>query len=420
MANKTLTTQIILRNGTTDEWKASTKILKLGEVGIDTTKNEIRIGDGEHTWKDLKIAGADQAAIQALIDQAEDKVTVVQAGDGTIDEALATIAAPSQGDMAIIEQKFGDVLKADGTRTSRTAYSYDGEKWCAMDGNYNAENVYFDSDLIYTAPIGVKTVPASGSGTISAAGKNVKEVLASILAKEKNPDKTNPAVSFNTQDGFGTYEIGTKKNLSYTASLSAGSYTYGPATGIAAQSWSVSCTGIADAKTSATGTFENVVAEATAKTITATATYNEGAVPNTNLGNKYPAGKIAAGSASKTSKEFVGVRYMFWGPMTTDEALNSAGIRGLAHNKAAGTGDLAQFSAGAGAKKVIVAVPSGRKITKVIMPSALNADVTALFVKQSTTVPVEGANGYTAAAYDVYIYQPASIDAGETYIVTIG
>lgn len=127
MANKTLTTQIILRNGTSSEWEASTKILKLGEVGIDTTKNEIRIGDGEHTWKNLKIAGADQAAIQALIDQAEDKVTVVPAGDGTIDEALATITSPSQGDMAIIEQKFGDVLKADGTRTSRTAYSYDGK-----------------------------------------------------------------------------------------------------------------------------------------------------------------------------------------------------------------------------------------------------------------------------------------------------
>lgn len=38
MAGKTLTTQIILRNGTTTEWEASTKVLKLGEVGIDTTK----------------------------------------------------------------------------------------------------------------------------------------------------------------------------------------------------------------------------------------------------------------------------------------------------------------------------------------------------------------------------------------------
>ena len=419
MATKTLSTQIILRNGTTTEWEASTKILKLGEVGIDTTKNEIRIGDGEHTWKDLKIAGADQAAIQALIDQAEDKVTVVPAGDGTIDEALATIAAPSQGDMAIVEQKFGDVAKADGTRTSRTAYVYDGENWCAMDGNYNAENVYFSDDLTYTAAIGVLPKP-SGSAKLAAKGKSVKEVLASVLAKEEYPSKTNPAVSFNSLGGLGTYEIGTKKNLSYTASLSAGSYTYGPKTGIAAQSWSVSCTGIADAKTSATGVFENVVAEATPKTITATATYNEGAVPKTNLGNNYPDGKIAAGSASKTSNQFVGVRYMFWGPVTTDIELNSANIRALAHKKDVGTGALDTFGAGAGAKKVIVAVPADRKISKVLMPSALNADVTALFVKQSTTISVEGANGYAGAAYNVYVYQPASIDAGETYSVTIG
>lgn len=415
MAEKTLTTQIILRNGTTDEWKASTKVLKLGEVGIDTTKNEIRIGDGEHTWKDLKIAGADQAAIQALIDKAEDKVSVlVVEGNETDTEMLATVINPAQGDMAIVERAVAT------NANSYTAYVYDGKKWCAMDGNYNAENVYFDSDLTYTAPIGVMTVPASGSGTISAAGKNIKEVLTSILSEKKYPNKTNPAVSFSTQEGFGTYEIGTEKNLSYTANLSAGSYTYGPATGITAQSWSVSCTGVADAKTSATGVFENVVAEAAPKTITATATYNEGAVPKTNLGDDYPDGKITAGSASKTSKELVGVRYMFWGPVTTDIELNSANIRALAHKIAVGTGALGTFGAGAGAKKVIVAVPADKKVTKVIMPSALNADVTALFVKQSTTVSVEGANGYAGAAYNVYVYQPASIDAGETYTVTIG
>ena len=191
MANKTLTTQIILRNGTTTEWEASTKILKLGEVGIDTTKNEIRIGDGEHTWKDLKIAGADQKAIQALIDKAEDKVSVLLVeGNETDTEKLATIANPAQGDMAIVER----AVTTDSKVNSHTAYAYDGEKWCAMDGNYNAENVYFDSDLTYTAPIGVMTVPSSGAGTISAAGKNVKEVLASILAKEKNPDKTYPLI----------------------------------------------------------------------------------------------------------------------------------------------------------------------------------------------------------------------------------
>lgn len=417
MANKTLTTQIILRNGTTSEWEASTKILKLGEVGIDTTKNEIRIGDGEHTWKDLKIAGADQAAIQALIDQAEDKVTVVQAGDGTIDEALATIATPSQGDMAIVEQKFGDVAKADGTRTSRTAYSYDGAKWCAMDGNYNAENVYFDSDLTYTAPIGVMTVPSSGAGKISAAGKNVKQVLASILAKEKNPVTTQPSASV-TLKGGGTVEVGTHKNISYTASLSAGSYTYGPDTGVVAGTVTASFDG--QTKDGATGAFDNVVATETPKTLSVSITHNEGAVPKTNLGNPYADGKIAAGTKTATaSQTLVGVRHMFYGPMTTDAELNSENIRKLRHEEASRK-TIGTFGAGAGAVKVVVAVPANMKVTKVLMPSAMNADATASFVKQAGSVQVEGAEGFTAAAYNVWVYQPASIDSTETYAVTIG
>lgn len=413
---KTLSTQIILRNGTTSEWEASTKILKKGEVGIDTTKNEIRIGDGEHTWKDLKIAGADQAAIQALIDQAEDKVTVVQAGDGTIDEALATIATPSQGDMAIIEQKFGDVARADGSRTSRTAYSYDGKKWCAMDGNYNAENVYFDGDLTYTAPIGVMTVPSSGAGTISAAGKNVKEVLASILAEEKNPVTTQPSASV-TLSGGGTVEVGTHRNISYTASLSAGSYTYGPDTGVVAGTVTASFDG--KTKTGATGTFENVVADGT-KRLSVSITYNEGTVPKTNLGNPYAEGKIAAGTKNATaSQTFVGVRHMFYGPMTTDAELNSENIRKLKHEEASRK-TIGTFGAGAGAVKVVVAVPASMNVTKVLMPSAMNADATASFIKQAGSIQVEGAEGFTAAAYNVWVYQPASIDKTETYAVTIG
>lgn len=416
MANKTLTTQIILRNGTTTEWEASTKILKLGEVGIDTTKNEIRIGDGTHTWKDLKIAGADQAAIQALIDQAEDKVTVVPAGDGTIDEALTTIAAPSQGDMAIVEQKFGDVAKADGTRTSRTAYSYDGEKWCAMDGNYNAKNVYFDDDFTYTNAIGAIGAPSGGSGKLAASGKSVEEFMATILAKEANPKTTPPAASV-TLSGGGTFEVGTHKNISYTASLSAGSYTYGPATGVVAGTVTASFDG--QTKNGATGTFENVVADGT-KRLSVSITHNEGAVPKTNLGNPYADGKITAGTKTATATQtLVGVRHMFYGPMTTDAELNSENIRKLTHSEAK-TGTISTFGAGKGAKKVVVAVPAGMNVTKVLMPSAMNADATANFVKQAGSVQVEGAEGFTAAAYNVWVYKPASIDSSETYAVTIG
>lgn len=415
MAGNTLKTRIQLRNDEAATWVEKNPVLLKGEMGIEVDTGKIKIGDGTKAWNELNYSGVDENAIKSIINSNRDKVSILTLTEGKTDaDMLATIATPVQGDMAVVENTF-----VEG-KTSRTAYFYDGAKWAAFDGNYRADNVYFDDDITYTVAIGTLAKP-SGSAKFAAKGKNVEQVLSSLMAQEVNPSKSNPAVSFSTQDGFGTFEIGTKKNLTYTAALSAGSYTYGPATGITAQTWEVSCTGVSGTKSTATGTFENVIAEATAKKITAKATYNEGAIPVTNLGNPYPASKITAGSASKDSGELKGVRYMFWGPMTeADMSLNSANIRALAHKDAAGAKTLGTFGAGAGAKKVIVAVPAGRKIAKVLMPSALNADVTALFAKQDTQVDVEGANGYTAVKYDVYVYQPASIDAGETYAVTIG
>lgn len=378
---------------------------KAGEPVYESDTRKLKIGDGVTPLSELKYFGGDSA-----------KNFDVTPNSGEEDVAAITRVVGSTeihtGDTAIVKRVIS------GDKTSYTAYVYDSE-WKAMDGNYRADNVYFDDDITYTVAIGTLAKP-SGSAKFSAKGKNVEQVLSSLMAQEANPTKSNPAVSFSSTGGLGTFEIGTTKNLTYTAALSAGGYTYGPATGITAQTWEVSCTGVTDKKSAATGTFENVVAEATAKKITAKATYNDGAIPVTNLGNQYPAGQIKAGSASRDSGNLIGVRYMFWGPMTSDADINSAVVRALKNNKATSTGTLATFGAGAGAVKVVVAVPSDHKITKVLMPSALNADVTALFVKQSATVQVKGANDYAAAAYNVYVYQPASIDAGETYAVTIG
>lgn len=407
MPDKIINTRIQVLNDTAEALAAQgTAVPKAGEIVYENDTRKMKIGDGTTSYADLKYFGGDSAKHFDVVANAdeEDVAAILRvAGDAEI----------HTGDTAIVKRTIIN------DKITHTAYVYNGTNWAACDGNYRADNVYFDDDITYTVAIGTLAKP-SGSAKFAAKGKNVEQVLSTLMAQEQNPSKSNPAVSFSAQGGFGTFEIGTTKNLTYTAALSAGSYTYGPATGITAQSWEVSCTGVTDKKTAATGTFENIVAEAAAKKITAKATYNEGAIPKTNLGNPYPAGKIAAGSASKDSNVLQGVRYMFWGPMTTDAAIDSTVVRALAHNKATSTGGLGTFGAGAGAKKVVVAVPSDRKITKVLMPSALNADVTALFVKQSTTVPVNGANGYTAAAYNIYVYQPASIDAGETYAVTIG
>lgn len=404
MPEKIINSRLQFLNDTADALAAQgAAIPKAGEPVYENDTRKLKIGDGVTPLSDLKYFGGDSA-----------KNFDVVPNDGEADvTAIARVVGDAEvhtGDTAIVKR----VIAND--KTSYTAYVYDSE-WKAMDGNYRADNVYFDDDITYTVAIGTLSKP-SGSAKFSAKGKSVEQVLSGLMAQEANPTKSNPAVSFSSTGGLGTFEIGTTKNLTYTAALSAGGYTYGPATGITAQTWEVTCNG--ETKTTATGTFEGVVAEATAKKITAKATYNDGAIPVTNLGNQYPAGQIKAGTASKDSGTLVGVRYMFWGPMTTDSTIDSAVVRALKNNKATGTGTLSTFGAGAGAVKVVVAVPSDRKITKVLMPSALNADVTALFVKQGATVQVKGANDYAAAAYNVYVYQPASIDAGETYAVTIG
>ena len=413
MATKTLNTKIQLRNGTAAEWTAKNPVLLKGEMGIETDTHKIKVGDGSTQWSKLAYCGADTNDILNVINANRDSCTVIELAEGeTTADKLSTIENPKKGDIAVIIDGIA------GEAKSYTSYVYDGEKFAAMDGNYRADNVYFDDDITYTVAIGTLAKP-SGSAKFAAKGKNVEQVLSSLMAQEANPTKSNPAVSFSAQGGFGTFEIGTKKNLTYTAALSAGSYTYGPATGITAQTWEVSCTGVTGTKSTANGTFEDVVAEASAKKITAKATYNEGAIPVTNLGNPYPTGKIAAGSASKDSNTLVGVRHMFYGALTEDTALTSSVIRGLNH-EAAAKKTITTFGAGSGAKKVVIACPAGYNVTKVLMPSAMNADATASFVKQSATVNVEGAEGYTAVAYNVWVYQPASIDSTETYAVTIG
>ena len=403
MPEKIINSRLQFLNDTAEALAAQgTAIPKAGEPVYESDTSKLKIGDGVTTLADLKYFGGDSAQhFDVVPNDGEEDVAAIARVVG--DAELHT------GDTAIVKRVIS------GDKTSYTAYVHDTE-WKAMDGNYRADNVYFDDDITYTVAIGTLAKP-SGSAKFAAKGKNVEQVLSSLMAQEANPSKSNPAVSFSSTGGLGTFEIGTKKNLTYTATLSAGGYTYGPATGITAQTWEVTCNG--ETKDTATGTFENVVAEATAKKITAKATYNDGAIPVTNLGNAYPDGQIKAGTASKDSGNLVGVRHMFYGPLTSDATLDSATIRSLSH-EAAAKKTITTFGAGSGAKKVVIACPAGYDVTKVLMPSAMSADATASFVKQAGTVNVEGAEGYATAAYSIWVYQPASIDSTETYAVTIG
>lgn len=52
---------VILKRATADEWTTHDPILAHREVGIDTTREAIRIGDGERSWSELQDATPEEA-----------------------------------------------------------------------------------------------------------------------------------------------------------------------------------------------------------------------------------------------------------------------------------------------------------------------------------------------------------------------
>lgn len=418
MSEKTLNVKLLLRNGLSAEWEASSRILGKGELAWASDTGEFKIGDGEHAWKDITRIYKDFESVQSAINTAvaglsKTNVTVLDVGRG-VDHQKHLPTGAAKGDIAIVREVIS------GDKKEYTAYVYTGSAWAAMDGNYDAENVYFAEDLTYTAAIGVLTVPSSGSATINAAGKNVKEVLSSILAKAQDPDVTQPSVSI-ALTGAGAKEVGSEFTPAYSVSFNKGSYQYGPDTGITA-TYAVSDTDSHTA-TTATGSFAKfTVGDSTNYKVSVTATHTEGAIPKNNLGSEAPSKKIAAGTKSATSGAVTSYRNSFWGGVKSKEGTpTSAIIRGLAGKKngAISAGNTGDAQENVGDMRVIIAVPAERTITSIKDVNGLNAEAFSAFTH--ITVDVEGANGYEAKSYNVYYKDNANAcDKANKWHFTVG
>lgn len=405
MATKTLSTRIVMRNDTAENWTTKNPVLLKGEFGVETDTNKFKIGDGNKAWADLDYAGADEAAIENIIAQNRDslykytRTDASQSDDAAIAAALGSNTAV-QGDIVVI------TTTVEGNAYEQSAFMYDGTQWAAMTGNVGADKVILQDDIVmagnYTQ-VGNMTKTQNGTATFATKGKSVSDALTEIFSKRLQPGTpTAPAVTLT----FGqakAYEVGSTVTPTYSASLSAGSYTYGPATGITATSWEVTDTA-GNSATTASGSFaEVVVADGTNYKITAKATYGEGAVAKDNLGSdSSPVIKIAAGSATKTSGAITGYRNTFYGSVTEKAELTSTIIRGLTKsNKALANGNSFTVSIPVGAKRVIFAYPATlRDVSSVKDVNGLNAEIKSAFTK--TTLTVAGAGADAGIEYKVY------------------
>lgn len=223
----------------------------------------------------------------------------------------------------------------------------------------------------------------------------------------------------------GAVEVGTTINPYYVASLSAGSYTYGPATGITASSYAVSSTGrktvdgatadtVEDSATTSIGSFNSfVVDDDTSYKLSVSIPHEAGAIAQDNLGGESnPKVQIAAGTKTANSGTVSGYRAWFCGykngtnALADAAAITGAQVRALgnaANGSWVSSMDVAQM------KQMFFAAPAGKGYKPVIKDASTTAPQTVL---GPVTVSVEGANGFSAIDYDVWYVANASAASG--------
>lgn len=420
---KYLNTIIVLRNDNTTAWENSSYKLLKGEIGLeilDSGKVKMKIGvDGAKTWAELPYFGGEEAHVYQVssLTELESKTDMVAGDIGIVKELIAN-------------EKY-----------QHTAYVYDGANWAAMDGNYSAANVYLKENIVLAGDYGkdsrndkITSIGNLRIGDTIAAGTSLQSLFMDMLSQRLQPSSTptQPAASITLYtDGStkkvtaGTVEVGTTINPYYVASLSAGSYTYGPTTGIAATSYAVNSTGrttvdgataatVEDSATTASGAFSSfVVDDDTSYKLSVSIPHNAGAIAQDNLGGESnPKVQIPAGTKTANSGTVSGYRAWFCGYKNGTNALADATaitgdqIRKLGNSA---NGSWKSSMNVAQMQQMFFAAPAGKGYKPAVADSKTTAPQT---VEGPITVSVEGANGFDAIDYDVWYVANASAASG--------
>ena len=451
---KTMNVRFQQKIDTAANWEASEIELLAGEIAIESDTGKFKFGVGGKKYRDLDYAGIDQAQLDATNDNYYE-VLPGSTVEGVY-KSLSDIPNPKKGDIAVVKEIIGEI----STASTMTAYMYDGEKWCALDGNYDASNVYFSNDFTLAGSYTAVGNIALNDKTLSAKGKSLEQVIQSIFTKELYPTKDLPTITLSgDKDDKG--EVGTSYSLpTVKVTVSdVGSYTYGPETGIVFEAGNLTIAecaegGVASATNKKTNT-SNATANSTISltagegkgniytdsvisyTFDAVGTYTQGAMPVTNLGNDYPSERIEAGTANCTARTIkrTGWRNYWYGFISTTDYSKITRITdstnanynkvtdGTKYLTAGGAAisnqTLPTITAADGDKMPVVLFPTSakKKVASATMPSSMNTSVT--FTKLGT-VNIAGANNASAVSYDVWGYSATSMPVGADFSIVIG
>lgn len=407
---KTLNTRLLIKNDTTEGWESSTLVLLKGELALDNQTLKMKMGDGVHTWKELPNYFNDQT--------------------NTFQDNITTNG-----------KNVGDVAVVTGENNVKTAYVWNGTQWAAMDGNYNADNIIFDEDITlagdYTQ-VGNITKGKTEAKTLSAAGKSLSSVLASIFTKTLYPSAVTPAVSM-TLTNAGSYEVGTSITPAFKVTFDPKTYTYGSTTNKtdgsttgSAPDGAATITDSGNASVSVTMNGNSGTANGTAFTVidntsyygsSVSLKYTAGYTPVNNLDqgpDEDSEGKatlenvqVKAGTATNgtdTSK-ITGFRYSFKYAGSTTGTIDDAWIRTNVRPTTANCVKnyvIGSIAVAEGSHRVMFAVPGTSKTLKTVIDvDGMGLDIKDKFIK--TTVSVSGkTEGANTTTYTVWCYDDTS------------
>ena len=354
-----INTIIVLRNDSTTAWESSSYVMARGELGVGYLERE-----------------------------GKDTVVIVKTGDGT--------------------NAWKDLPQVEGV---------------------------FEEDLTLTYDFG-RHKTSNGFVEVEAKGMTTSEWLLDALSEVKEPSIAQPTIGA-TASIVGGGELGAYvTGVNWYGSYTDGSYQYGSttnanstATGLDANDVTWAITNSIDGQSATTedgsftftsGSYPQINTESSKTYVTVTAKYTldatDARTPLNNVG-KATGGKIESITTQKSisaEAKATGYRKPFWAVLTTPFAetkndagavtaiaLTSADVRGFSGKGTATKGLPTTLAVPEGSRQVIFAAKAGTY--KSLTAKDGNAqDATVTFSKIASAVNVEGANGYTATAYDVF------------------
>jgi hypothetical protein len=290
-----------------------------------------------------------------------------------------------------------------------------------MNGNYNAENVYFDEDFIFTNTVGTVVIPETGSIKVDAAGMNLKEFFTNLFTKEKDPEIITEVGATISLRGIESDEVGKEYTPSYKITFEKGAYSYGPDTNITATYEVTDNNG--GSSTTIVGKLPSfIMSDDTDYKIHAVINYTEGATPVSNLGNPVESKRIPSGTIELDANSVKGYRNAFYGTLTNKNELTSDIIRGL-ENKSNGNvsvGSKMILNIPIGAMRIVFAYDATLPdLSEILDKNDFNSNIVSGFGKPKI-IAVEGANGYQAIDYKVFVLDFAyPYDASNIFTATI-